>query len=237
MATPFEHGVDFGLIVHKSPFMADEKNPLVLSDYIFMMLEVDPGVAGFLIQLHPEDVDVVMKTVTAHAEKGAATKTTLYGGREEAEEVEQGVDEVEELRAGRGRGKPHNTFMISVQKVRIRPGKGKGMSDGWFPRPLIHNTRRFCTGDPKNKLPMHSPCPTREWERVRVLPALVPTVNAVELSLIGDTDFTLSPIVAQKMVCRQTTMVHPRIAQVSLPALSQSGFDGWCEPHGKTVWL
>ena len=49
MASPFEHGVDFGLIVHKSPFMADEKDPLVLSNYIFELLEVNRGVAGFLI--------------------------------------------------------------------------------------------------------------------------------------------------------------------------------------------
>ena len=49
VATRFEHGVDFGLIVHKSPFMADAKDPLVLSNYIFELLEVNPGVAGFLI--------------------------------------------------------------------------------------------------------------------------------------------------------------------------------------------
>ena len=47
----------------------------------------------------------------------------------------------------------------------MRPGKGKGKSDGWFPQPLTHNTRRVCTDDPENKLPMHSLCPTREWER------------------------------------------------------------------------
>ena len=52
-ASRFEHGVDFGLIIHKSPFMADEKDPWVLSNYIFELLEVNPGVAGFLIQLHP----------------------------------------------------------------------------------------------------------------------------------------------------------------------------------------
>ena len=39
MASCFEHGVDFGLIVHKSPFMADEKEPLVLSNHIFELLE------------------------------------------------------------------------------------------------------------------------------------------------------------------------------------------------------
>ena len=167
VATRFEHGVDFGLLVHKSPFMADDRDPLVLSNYIFELLEVNPGVAGFLIQLHPDDVDAVVESVTAHAEKGAGTKTTLYVGQEE-EEVEE-VEEEEEDAGGVGAGgrkeKPHNPLMISVQKVRIRPGKGKGQSDGWFPQPLTHNTRRVCTDDPENKLPMHSLCPTREWER------------------------------------------------------------------------
>ena len=69
VATRFEHGVDFGLLVHKSPFMADKRDPLVLSNYIFELLEVNPGVAGFLIQLHPEDVDAVLESVTAHAGK------------------------------------------------------------------------------------------------------------------------------------------------------------------------
>ena len=167
VATRFEHGVDFGLLVHKSPFMADDRDPQVLSNYIFELLEVNPGVAGFLIQLHPDDVDAVVESVTAHAEKGAGTKTTLYVGQEE-EEVEE-VEEEEEDAGGVGAGgrkeKPHNPLMISVQKVRIRPGKGKGQSDGWFPQPLTHNTRRVCTDDPENKLPMHSLCPTREWER------------------------------------------------------------------------
>ena len=67
---------------------------------------------------------------------------------------------------GGGRTNPaHNPLMISVQKVRIQPGKGKGKSDGWFLQPLTHNTRRVCTDDPETKLPMHSLCPTREWER------------------------------------------------------------------------
>ena len=44
------------------------------------------------------------------------------------------------------------------------PRKGKEKSDGWFPRPLTHNTRRVRTDDPENKLPTHSLCPTREWE-------------------------------------------------------------------------
>ena len=51
------------------------------------------------------------------------------------------------------------------EKVRIRPGKGRGKTDGWFPQPLTHNTRPVCTEDPETKLPMHSFCPTREWER------------------------------------------------------------------------
>ena len=40
VATRFEHGVGFGLLVHKSPFMADKRDPLVLSNYIFELLEV-----------------------------------------------------------------------------------------------------------------------------------------------------------------------------------------------------
>ena len=165
VASRCEHGVDLGLIVHKSPFRADEKDPLVLSNYIFELPEVNPGVAGFLIQLHSEDVDAVVESVTADAEKGAGTKTTLYVGQEEEEEVEEEVEEVVEVGAGRGKDKPHNPLMISVQKVRIRRGKGKRKSDGWFPQPLTHNTRRVCTNDPETKLSMHSLCPTREWER------------------------------------------------------------------------
>ena len=112
MASRFEHGVDFLLIVHKSPFMADENDPLVLSNYIFELLEVNPGVAGFLIQLHPEDVDVVVESVTAHAEKGAGTKTTLYVGEEEEEEVGEEVEEVVEVGGWEGQGQapqpPHD---------------------------------------------------------------------------------------------------------------------------------
>ena len=80
VASHFKKGVDFGLIIHKSPFMADEKDPLVLNNYIFELLEANPGVAGFLIQLHAEDVEAVVESVTAHAKKGAGTKTTLYVG-------------------------------------------------------------------------------------------------------------------------------------------------------------
>ena len=54
VASHFEKGVDLGLIIHKFPFMADEKDPLVLSNYIFELLEANSGVAGFLIQLHSE---------------------------------------------------------------------------------------------------------------------------------------------------------------------------------------
>ena len=120
VASHFEKGVDFGLIVHKSPFMADEKDPLVLGN--FDLVEVNPKVAGFLIQLHPEDVDAVVDSVTAHAEKGAGTNTTLYVDQEEQEEVEEEVEVVEEVGGGRGKNKPHHSFMISVQKVRIRRG-------------------------------------------------------------------------------------------------------------------
>ena len=45
VASPFEKGVDFGLIIHRSPFMADDKDPLVLRNDIFELLEVNPGVA------------------------------------------------------------------------------------------------------------------------------------------------------------------------------------------------
>ena len=65
---------------------------------------------------------------------------------------------------GRGKDKPHHPLMISVQKVRIRPGKGKGKSAGWFPHSLTHNTHRVCTEDPKTKLSMQWLCPKREWE-------------------------------------------------------------------------
>ena len=114
VASHFEKGVDFGLIVHKSPLMADKEDPLVLSSYIFELLEVNPGVAEFLMQLHPEDVNDVVESVTAHAEKGAGTKAALYVGQEEEEEVEDEVEEVEEVGGGRGKDKPHHPLMISV---------------------------------------------------------------------------------------------------------------------------
>ena len=107
MASHFEKGVDFGLIVHKYPFMADEKDPLVLSNCIFELLEGNPGVARFLIQLHPDDVNAVMESVTAHAETGAGTKTTLYVGQEEEEEVEE-VEEVGGVGEGQAPPTPHD---------------------------------------------------------------------------------------------------------------------------------
>ena len=133
VATRFEHGVDFGLLVDKSPFMADKRDHLVLSNYIFELLDVNPGVAGFLIQLHPEDVDAVVESATAHAEKGAGTKMTLYVGQEEEEEVEEEAEEVEEV--GAGKGKPHNPLMISAHKVRMRPGRGSRMVGSPYPSP------------------------------------------------------------------------------------------------------
>ena len=151
VATRFEHGVDFGLLVHKSPFMADKRDPLVLSNYFFELLEVNPGVAGFLIQLHPQDVDAVLESVTAHAEKGAGTKTTLYVGHEAAEEVEEEVEEVEEV--GAGRGKPHNPLMISAQKVRIRPGKGKGSRMVGSPNPSRTTPAGSALTTPKTSSP------------------------------------------------------------------------------------
>ena len=42
VATRFEHGVDFGLLVHKSPFMANKSDPLVLGNYIFELLSKTP---------------------------------------------------------------------------------------------------------------------------------------------------------------------------------------------------
>ena len=50
------------------------------------------------------------------------------------------MEEVVEVGASRGKDKPRNPLMISVEKVRIRPGRGKGKSDGWFPQPLTQRT-------------------------------------------------------------------------------------------------
>ena len=142
--------------------MVEDKTPLVLSNYIFEFLEVNPGVAKFLIQLHPEDAEAVVEVVTTHTERGLGTKTTLYVGQEEEEEEED--EGVEEVGGGGRKNKPNHPLMISVQKVRIRHGKGKGTMDAWFPTPLTHNTCRVCTYDWGSKLPMHSLCPRREWE-------------------------------------------------------------------------
>ena len=40
------------------------------------------------------------ESVTAHAEKGAGTKTTLYVGQEEEEDVEEEAEEVEAVGDG-----------------------------------------------------------------------------------------------------------------------------------------
>ena len=111
-----------------------------------------------------EDVEALLQSVAAHAQKGAGTKTTIYVGQEDEEDVEEEAEEAEEVGGGREKDKPHHPLTISVQKVRIPPSKGKGKSDGWFPQPLTHNTRA-CIEDPETKLPTHSLCPTREWER------------------------------------------------------------------------
>ena len=79
--------------------------------------------------------------------------------------MDEEVEEVVEVGAGGGKDKPDNLVMISVQYLKIRPGKGRGKSDCWFPQPLTHNTRRTCTDNPKTKLPMHSLCSRRECER------------------------------------------------------------------------
>ena len=79
--------------------------------------------------------------------------------------MEEEAEEVEDVRGGRGKDKPHNPLMISVQKIRFRLGKGKGKSDAWFPQHLTHNIGWVCTKEPQTKLPMHYLCHTREWER------------------------------------------------------------------------
>ena len=137
MANPFEKGVTFGLIIHKSPFMAEDKDPLVLSTDIFELLEVNTGVAGFLIQLHPEDVAVVVESVTAHAEKGAVTKTTLYVRRRRRRRTKGRRKARRRWRGGgRRKDKPHNPLMISVQKLRIKPNIiGRGRRRVGFPDP------------------------------------------------------------------------------------------------------
>ena len=55
-----------------------------------------------------------MECITAHPEKVAGTKMTLYVGQEEEEDVEEEGEEVEERGGGRGKDKPHHPVMISV---------------------------------------------------------------------------------------------------------------------------
>ena len=97
IASIFEKSVDFGLIIHKSTFMAEDKDPVLQSNYIFELWEANPGVARCLLHLHPEGVEVVVESITAHAEKDASKKTALYVGQEEEdddEEEEEGEEEV-----------------------------------------------------------------------------------------------------------------------------------------------
>ena len=49
LASKFDKGVDFELIIHKSPFMVEDNDPLVLSNHIFELLHVNPRVARFFI--------------------------------------------------------------------------------------------------------------------------------------------------------------------------------------------
>ena len=51
------------------------------------------------MQLHPEDVDAVVESVTTHVEEGAGMKTTLFLGQGEEEEVEEDVEELVEVGA------------------------------------------------------------------------------------------------------------------------------------------
>ena len=90
-----------------------------------------------------------MVSVTAHAEKDAGTKTTLYVGQEEEGDVEEEAREVEKVGGGRGTDRPHHPLMIAVGKEGIRPATGKGKTDGWFPRPLTHNIAGSVLRTPK----------------------------------------------------------------------------------------
>ena len=111
-------------------------------------------------------MEVVVASRTAHAKKGAGTKTTLYVSQEDKEDDDNHEGEEEgEKEVGGGGGSPSNpSCMISVQKVRLKLDKAKGKTDGWFPQPLSHNTRQVCTDDPESKLAIHSLCASREWE-------------------------------------------------------------------------
>ena len=165
MAGHFEKIVDFGLIIHCSPFMAYDKDPLFLSNHIFQLLEVNSGVARFLIQLHPENVQAVVESVTAHGENMPGRRRPSMWVRRKRRTCRRTRRRWRKAGGARGQDKLHHPLVISVQKVRMKPGKGKGKTDGWFPQPLTHNTRRVCTEDPATNHPMHSLCPTRKWDR------------------------------------------------------------------------
>ena len=114
-----------------------------------------------LIQLHPDNVEVVAESVTFHTEHGAGTKKNLHvGQKEEEDKGEEGGEE-----EGRGGDKPHHPHMISSQQIGIGPGKGKAKTEGSFPQPFTHNTRHVCIDDLKTKVTIHSLCDTREWGR------------------------------------------------------------------------
>ena len=100
VASHFEKGMDFGLIVDQSSFIAEDKDPPVLRNEILELLEVNPEIARFFMQLHPDDLEVVVEDVTAHVERGAGTKTTLNVGHEEEEEEEVGEEREEEVGGG-----------------------------------------------------------------------------------------------------------------------------------------
>ena len=53
-------------------------------------------------------MQAVVESIIAHAEKGVGTKTTLYVGQEEEEDVEEEVEEVEEVGGERGKDKFHH---------------------------------------------------------------------------------------------------------------------------------
>ena len=91
-------------------------------------------------------MDAVLESVTAHAEKGAGTKTTVYVGQEEAEEVE-------EVGARRGKEKPHSPLMISVQKGRINRVRGRGSRIDGSPNPSPTTPAGSALTTPKTSSP------------------------------------------------------------------------------------
>ena len=66
--------MDFGLTIHKSALLTEDKARMLLSNYIFELWEVNPGDARFRIHVHPEGMEVLVEHVTAQAGKGAGTK-------------------------------------------------------------------------------------------------------------------------------------------------------------------